>query len=127
MKAAFLTVAFLLTSASLVLSQNQSYTPDPAWKAPADAAARKNPAKSAESAKKVYDESCAGCHGANGVPSLKTAPNLHEGQALDQSDGALEWKITTGNPKHGMPPFKRLPEQQRWQLVSYIRTLAKAK
>jgi hypothetical protein len=40
-----------------------------------------------------------------------------------QSDGALFWKITNGNPDRGMPSFSRLPELQRWQLVLYIRSL----
>jgi hypothetical protein len=32
---------------------------------------------------------------------------------LEQSDGALFWKITNGNPDRGMPSFSKLPELQR--------------
>lgn len=40
-----------------------------------------------------------------------------------QSDGTLFWKITNGNPSHGMPSFSKLPTLERWQLVLFIRTL----
>jgi mono/diheme cytochrome c family protein len=41
-----------------------------------------------------------------------------------QSDGALYWMINTGNKP--MPAYKgALTDQQIWQLVCYIRTLAK--
>jgi len=40
----------------------------------------------------------------------------------NQSDGAIYWKITNGNPP--MASYKEtLTEEQRWQLVNYIREL----
>ncbi len=45
----------------------------------------------------------------------------------EQSDGALFWKITNGNPDRGMPSFSQLPELQRWQLVLYLRKLGAGK
>jgi hypothetical protein len=41
-----------------------------------------------------------------------------------QRDGALFWKISTGNTREGMPAFSFLPEPQRWQLVLHVRGLA---
>jgi hypothetical protein len=38
-----------------------------------------------------------------------------------QSDGALFWKISSGNTHSGMPAFSFLPEPQRWQLVLRLR------
>ena len=38
-----------------------------------------------------------------------------------QSDGELFWKISNG--RGAMPPWKHLPEQERWEIVNYIRTL----
>ena len=38
-----------------------------------------------------------------------------------QTDGALFWKISSGNTRAGMPTFSFLPEPQRWQLVLYLR------
>ena len=34
---------------------------------------------------------------------------------------------TNGNVKKGMPPFARLPETQRWQIVSFLRALKPTK
>lgn len=36
-------------------------------------------------------------------------------------DGALFWKISSGNAHEGMPAFSFLPELQRWQLVLQLR------
>ncbi|HYU78073.1 MAG TPA: hypothetical protein VEK56_03750 [Vicinamibacterales bacterium] len=35
-----------------------------------------------------------------------------------QGDGALFWKISSGNTRAGMPSFGFLPEAQRWQVVA---------
>ena len=70
------------------------------------------------------------CHGTKGAgngvagASLKPKPanfTLKEIQA--QSDGAIFWKITEGRTP--MAAYKMLSDTQRWQLVSYIRTLKK--
>ncbi len=56
----------------------------------------------------------------------KHAADLQLPVVQEQSDGALFWKITNGNPDRGIPSFSKLPEPQRWQLVLYLRTLRKA-
>ena len=38
-----------------------------------------------------------------------------------QTDGELFWKMSEG--RSAMPPWKSLPEKDRWELVNYIRTL----
>ena len=40
-----------------------------------------------------------------------------------ETDGELFWKISNG--RGPMPPWKHLPDQERWELVNYIRTLQK--
>jgi hypothetical protein len=40
-----------------------------------------------------------------------------------ESDGELFWKITNG--RGPMPPWKSLPEKDRWEVVNYIKTLKK--
>ena len=40
-----------------------------------------------------------------------------------QTDGEIFWKISNG--RGAMPPWKHLPEKERWELVNYIRSLAK--
>ena len=42
-----------------------------------------------------------------------------------KADGALFWKISTGNSRSGMRAFSFLPAAQRWQLVLFLRTLGK--
>ena len=49
--------------------------------------------------------------------------NLSDSKLWKQSDGALFWKISEG--KTPMPSFQETyTEEQRWQLVDYVRTLA---
>ena len=82
-------------------------------------------------AKTLYTSYCTPCHGDKGkgdgvaAASLSTKPADHSSTFVqNQTDGALFWMIAEGhNP---MPAYKQaLPENQRWELVNYIRTLAK--
>ena len=101
------------------------------WVAPARAAARKNPAKadaaSLARGKAVYIAECASCHGNSGRGDGPSAKDLEKSpgdmtKVGSQSDGALFWKITEG--KKPMASFStKLTEQQRWDVVNYLRTL----
>lgn len=112
--------------AATLLAQNVNYTQDPSWRAPDVAAARKNPLEGKQNALggggKLFQRHCVECHGADGV-GLKKAANFTMAAVQAQPDGTLFWKITNGNPDHGMPSFSQLPEGQRWQLVLFLRTL----
>ena len=101
------------------------------WTAPARASAKKNPvaadAASIGRGKAVYTAECASCHGTRGKGDGPSAKDL-EVPAGDltklggQSDGALFWKVTEG--KKPMASYAtKLSEQQRWDVVNYIRTL----
>ncbi len=108
-----------------------------AWKAPKSADAIKNPLKGNATAtaagKKLFIQMCAICHGnkgkGDGVASASLNPkpaNFTSAKVQAQTDGALFWKLTNGNPP--MASYKAsLKENQRWQLVNYIRTLVKKK
>jgi mono/diheme cytochrome c family protein len=105
------------------------------WLSPAPIAAKKNPIASTldsiAAGQKIYLKTCALCHGKSGdadgpgVIELGIHPaKLSDPQMKEQSDGALFWKITTG--KKPMPGYgTRLSETDRWNLVNYVRTLAK--
>ncbi len=78
----------------------------------------------------LYGLYCESCHGekgygdgaAGGALGVKPA-NFHDSLSVKQSDGALFWKMTTG--RGNMPPFKEVfSEDQRWQLVAYLRKLS---
>ena len=106
-------------------------SPKEEWKAPARAAAKKNPitadAISVGRGKGVYTAECASCHGNSGKGDGPSAKDLEvtPGDMTKlggQSDGALFWKITEG--KKPMASFTtKLTEQQRWDVINYMRTL----
>ena len=81
--------------------------------------------------KKIYTQYCVTCHGAKGkgdgiaAPGLAKPPADHTSAFVQsQKDGAIFWVITNGN--NPMPTYlKTLTVTQRWQVVNYIRTLAK--
>ena len=116
----------LLWLVPLLFAQNTTYEQDPHWHAPEEAAQRKNPLADrpqlSGGGAKLFQRNCVECHGKTGE-GLKKAADLQLLLVQQQTDGTLFWKITNGNPDHGMPPFSRLPELQRWQLVLYLRTL----
>lgn len=105
------------------------------WLAPASADSLKNPlAVSQEYISKgeeLYSMYCFSCHGdtgygdgpAGGSMGIRPA-NFHDQRVIKQKDGALFWKLTNG--KGNMPPFKEaLTEEQRWQLIVFLRELGK--
>lgn len=106
--------------------------PQDAWKAPASADAKKNPApsdaKSLAQGKAVYVKECQSCHGKKGKgdgPSAaqldKPAGDFTKEKMQSQSDGALFWKTSEG--RKPMPSFKKkLTEDQIWHVVHYMRT-----
>jgi mono/diheme cytochrome c family protein len=100
------------------------------WKAPADAKSMKNPEKGSELGKKSAETNCVSCHGAQGKGNGPAAAALNPKPAdwtsdkiKKETDGELFWKITNG--RGPMPPWKHLPEKERWQLVNHIRDLQK--
>lgn len=99
----------------------------PLWTAPARAATRHSPLSGRTDVlaggKKVFEERCAVCHRHDGSGTNRGS-NLSIRPVQEQSDGALFWKISSGNTRTGMPSFSFLPEPQRWQLVAYVRSLA---
>lgn len=72
--------------------------------------------------KKLFKRHCAECHGADAGGSEK-APNLRAAGLRDATHGDFFWMIRNGNLKKGMPSWSRLPDQQIWQLVAYLKTL----
>lgn len=71
---------------------------------------------------KLFQQHCATCHGANAEGKSKH-PNLHSDVVRTAQPGELEWLLTNGSLRRGMPSWSRLPEQQRWQIVAYLKTL----
>lgn len=95
-------------------------------KVPAKAAARPNPLESDSEAvaagAKLFEQRCAACHGTN-AEGGKKGPSLRTEEVQQATPGSLFWLMTNGVVRKGMPVWSRLPEPQRWQLVSYIKSL----
>ena len=98
-------------------------------KAPARDVARRNPLESDPDAVaaggKLFAQHCAECHG-DMASGGKKAPSLRVDQIQQATPGALFWLLTNGVVRRGMPVWSKLPEPQRWQLVSYIKSLTPA-
>jgi len=97
---------------------------------PAKARVRENPLAANPDAvaagAKIFAEHCASCHGAEaeGKPEGKhPRPNLHSDRVKEARPGELFWLLTNGSQKNGMPSWSRLPEAQRWQLITFLKTL----
>jgi len=73
----------------------------------------------------LYQRRCARCHGNRGE-GVSYFPPLR-GRLDSVTSGEVFWFITKGNAKKGMPSWARLPEQQRWKIVSYVRALSGGK
>ena len=93
---------------------------------PESARKRKNPlagqAVAIEAGRKLYGNHCASCHGVDANGRGKR-PSLHSERVHHATDGELSWLLQNGDLSKGMPSWSKLPDQQRWQLISYIRSL----
>jgi mono/diheme cytochrome c family protein len=71
---------------------------------------------------KLFQIHCSTCHGTGGE-GTRRAPPLSNPQMQNATPGEVFWIVTNGLVRHGMPSWSRLPEQQRWQIVSFLRSL----
>ncbi|HEY4678207.1 MAG TPA: cytochrome c [Candidatus Angelobacter sp.] len=71
---------------------------------------------------KLFRQNCSTCHGGEAL-GMENRPNLHSERIHAATDGELEWLLKNGSMKNGMPSWSRLPEQQRWQIVAFLKSL----
>jgi len=106
------------------------------WPVPENYKKMKNPvaanAESINEGKALYSTHCKSCHGAKGLgdgsksAQLKTEPgDFSKADFQSQTDGAMFYKTSEG--REDMPSFKKkIPdEDDRWNLVNFLRTLKK--
>jgi glucose/arabinose dehydrogenase len=117
----FTVTVFAVAGEVAVHAQNASF-----HNAPASTQTLKNPsagqAQAIDAGKAIFAQNCASCHGPAGA-GTGNVPALVNGPTQTAPDGAIFWYITKGDLDNGMPSWKALPEEQRWQLVSYIKSL----
>jgi len=101
---------------------------DGSWlkKVPQADRARVNPyagqPEAAAAGENLFHNNCAKCHGAD-AQGKGSRPSLKSERLAAASDGEIAWIIKNGQAFKGMPSWGGLPEQMRWQLVTYIRSL----
>jgi len=106
------------------------------WKIPEESKKIKNPVnadgKSISRGKELYKMNCAICHGEKGkgdgpkaVELVEKPANFSDKNMMHMmTDGDIFYKISKG--KKPMPAWEdKLSENERWDLVNYIRTFAK--
>src|SRR5215469_8997007 len=98
--------------------------------APASAKTTKNPLAGQQTAidagKTVYARNCLSCHG-KALKGTGNVPSLVDGKLTGVTDGEMFWFITKGDKDNGMPAWDFLPEEKRWQVVSYVGAVASGK
>jgi glucose/arabinose dehydrogenase/mono/diheme cytochrome c family protein len=77
------------------------------------------------SGKQLYGRNCLSCHGKTGE-GQGNVPSLIDGRLETATAGEVFWFVTKGDKDNGMPSWAQLPEKQRWEIVSYVKSLGLA-
>ena len=130
MRRQVLLAAWTLTlSAGLCLAEREGEPKEHARglaRTPQSAGTKANPyegsIEAVRAGQKLFTRYCASCHGEE-ARSSRRAPPL-DSQAVHLAvAGKLFWFLTNGNLAAGMPSWSRLSDSQRWQLVTFLKTL----
>jgi mono/diheme cytochrome c family protein len=78
--------------------------------------------QSAAAGAKLFSQSCARCHG-NDAAGHRGKPSLRGPDVISSSDGEIFWILKNGDLPHNMPAFPQMPDAERWQIVTYLRSL----
>ncbi len=117
----------------VLLAQNIALAQWSDWVAPEESKARESiyepgDVDAIEKGKALFATICFLCHGDQGkgdglqAPALSKQPaDLNSEIVQKQTNGELFWKITNGNEV--MLPFASFTEEERWQLISFIRAM----
>lgn len=109
------------------------------WPAPDEAISMKNPLMKVTAdtvltnGKELYALNCKSCHGLKGKGDGTKAAQIEiqcgdftSEEFAKETDGTLFWKMTEG--RKPMPGFKeKLTDEERWEIICYIRTFAVTK
>ena len=99
------------------------------WVVPAENESRKSPFAFDDASRKagseIYNASCKSCHGEpgknNAIPLVPPPPDFASVKMQSNSDGALQFKVTTG--RGPMPSFKNtFSSTDVWRVISYVRS-----
>jgi mono/diheme cytochrome c family protein len=129
----WLALPLAFTSSPVHAEKKNPYKPgdptvyDDLAKAPRKAIERRNPMANDPDAvaagANLFDQHCAECHG-DMAEGGKKGPSLRADPVQQATPGTIFWILTNGVVRRGMPVWSKLPEPERWQLVSYVKSLA---
>jgi mono/diheme cytochrome c family protein len=71
---------------------------------------------------KLFRRHCVECHGADGR-GIGKAANLQQPDVQKKSPAESVEYLRNGNLRRGMPSWAGMPEERRWQIVAYLKTL----
>ena len=116
--------ALILSAATLLAAEN-------GWmrKVPAADRERVNPCAGRPEAIRagaiLFADHRAECHGKDAL-GRHGRPSLRSEEVAHATDGELAWVLRNGVLSKGMPSWSTLPEQERWQIIAYLRSLGPA-
>lgn len=94
--------------------------------APEKAREKKNPfaadPEAVAAGGKLFEQHCAECHGKKAGGTMHGANLLRE-EVQHATPGTLFWILTNGVVRRGMPVWSKLPEPERWQIVTFLQSL----
>jgi glucose/arabinose dehydrogenase len=121
--------SYALVAVALLLSLTSLCAADADTKfhnAPASAQVVRNPYEGQEAAvhagTRLYARNCLACHGRQGKGS-GNVPSLVSAKVESAKPGEVFWFITRGDKNDGMPSWAFLPATQRWEIVTYVKSL----
>ncbi len=71
----------------------------------------------------LFEDHCARCHGEQGEGRGKRPSLRSERIQETATPGDLHWFLRNGSLGRGMPSWSKLPDQQLWQIITYLKTL----
>ena len=124
-------MAALIPSASFAQQRDSLPLQDRKWtyaavgKAPAKARGLQNPLAAdpngIAAGGKLFEQHCSECHGMKAEGGNR-GPSLLRSEVTEASPGSLFWILTNGVIRRGMPDWSKLPEEQRWQIVTFLKS-----
>jgi mono/diheme cytochrome c family protein len=94
-------------------------------KVPEKARDKRNPfesdPESVQAGGKLFEMHYAECHGMKAEGGKRGPSLLHE-KVQQATSGTLFWTLSNGVVRHGMPDWSKLPEPQRWQIISFLKS-----
>jgi hypothetical protein len=126
------TIAFLLCFASQLPAQvvehsgGRKHNYSVLSEVPAKAREKKNPFTRDSEARaaggKLFEQHCSDCHGKK-ASGTRRGVSLLQPEVQQATPGTLFWVLTNGVVMRGMPVWSKLPEPERWQIVTFLKSL----